>query len=686
MPQLIDLPIELILRIAELLNDRSYLNAWSQTCASFDAVLKDKIYRPLLESLDSCDELSWAAENGKSDSVRALLAYDIPPDTSVKLPDAVSIRLTSFRNARYHPILRAAENGHLDTLKIFVEHGVDPNPIFGFVTGGPTPVAKNPLLVAITGGHEPIVQYLIERDALSEFAPWKNSHDLYHPISNTPLAVATREHQLSIIKLLLESGCSPHAEAPREISPIAYAVLESWEVFKVFIDAGVDTSYARDPGDAVPARWALTGGNEKIIQYFFDRDPPPTQRLFSIWLFQMMPTRAKQAKAILERLDIDTMIESGDTEIIEPAVLAGREDILSRVIEAHNNLGKTCPLEDPRAIDRMFKKALQFGHNDAVRVLLNLGAEPGMSGFDRLTKRSPLYTALVGRRDEIIKLLLARKTNGFSPRSADSILKNRKSLKALRKAIIAGEMELVSEIVKYIDDKRSLLYNMCSLFSGYPFWNTPAYRDGGEMFVFLFNLGMNIAPGADADSALVEAVERGDIPIVECYVKEGYNLNKPVKNHSSNARGRLLLAVAAEGHADFPGAAEPMVDFLLKNGAKMEWESKGLTPIHQLVATPCNADNSPRHSLMRRGFNILLEKGANPLTIDKKRGDSLIWTATVFNKLDIVRDLLAHFDKKEIPFDQTKDEIKNAASLIKSPTMSRVLESYYCNKVHPCPQ
>lgn len=124
---------------------------------------------------DGRTALTIAASMAKPELVRHLLASGAavaPPQEQVT------------------PLAAAIRAGSLDTAKLVMEAGADPN--------RPDPNGKTPLILAVLGGHDELVEMLLEKGADPN---GRNARD-----GTTPLMWAANTGRRSYVELLLQRG------------------------------------------------------------------------------------------------------------------------------------------------------------------------------------------------------------------------------------------------------------------------------------------------------------------------------------------------------------------------------------------------------------------------------------------------------------------------------------------------
>lgn len=205
------LPSEILLAIADRLDNRSDINALVQTNRRFSETLNEHLYRH--DALfDDMDALYWAAKNGSA--------------TTARLSINASSIVRSDYNRMYninHALYDAAELAHFDVISCLLEvEGANPN--FELQS-----TSSTALSVAVREGHTAIVKLLLSA---------KDTHpNPKHSFGKSPLSIAAYRGFCDIVNLLLEvPGIYPNIRYNNNRTPFFYAVLsKSPEMVSCFL-------------------------------------------------------------------------------------------------------------------------------------------------------------------------------------------------------------------------------------------------------------------------------------------------------------------------------------------------------------------------------------------------------------------------------------------------------------------
>lgn len=137
--------------------------------------------------------LMAAAENGHLEVVRLLVA------------NWASVNAQS--DVGYTPLNFAAGGGHLDVVRYLLDHGADVN-----ARGA---VGYSPLIFAAENGHRDVVEYLVSRGA---------DLGVRGAVGYTPLIFAAAAGHLGVVEYLVEQGADVNAKGDDGYSALMWAV------------------------------------------------------------------------------------------------------------------------------------------------------------------------------------------------------------------------------------------------------------------------------------------------------------------------------------------------------------------------------------------------------------------------------------------------------------------------------
>ena len=196
-----------------------------------------------------------AAYNGHLNSVKILLGYgaDIEARGTLKKEDQVVEGCTS--------LWAAAAIGHLDVVKLLIERNADIEARGTIKLKDQVIEGCTPLWAAAATGVLDVVKLLIERNADVDGKTSTNS---------TPLRAAAHEGHLDIVRCLVESGADVNARNHFEATPLSTACY--WghlSIVSYLIDKGafIDLQFK---GDSTALHYAVQCGHFEIVSELLD--------------------------------------------------------------------------------------------------------------------------------------------------------------------------------------------------------------------------------------------------------------------------------------------------------------------------------------------------------------------------------------------------------------------------------
>src|SRR5438034_116131 len=175
-----DLPVELLLSIAESLESQRDFNAFVQINHHLYHLLNPFLYRCNVQQFGS-SALLWAAERGQGKAARKLLEEEA--------------NIEAANDDGFTPLILAAANGHEEVVKLLLADDFV-NPDSKCIDGW------TPLLSAAARGHDAVVKLLL---ADSRVNPESKNIDGCTPL----LSAAARGHDAVVKLLLADSRVNP---------------------------------------------------------------------------------------------------------------------------------------------------------------------------------------------------------------------------------------------------------------------------------------------------------------------------------------------------------------------------------------------------------------------------------------------------------------------------------------------
>lgn len=181
--------------------------------------------------------LHIAAQKGYKNAVVTLLKLGA---------DVNSVKSCKYGADNTTAFIVAAQNGHLDVVKILLGNGAKMKV---------KRVGNTPLFAAVQGRHCDVVEYLIDE---------KNSDvDMIHcgrvADGNTPLCLAAMRDDLAMARLLIKKGANVNFVTGYDLSPLIIAASNGYvDVVKLLIDNDADvnpkTRYGNSPLHAIASQ------------------------------------------------------------------------------------------------------------------------------------------------------------------------------------------------------------------------------------------------------------------------------------------------------------------------------------------------------------------------------------------------------------------------------------------------
>ncbi|KAJ5692005.1 hypothetical protein N7462_001428 [Penicillium macrosclerotiorum] len=663
-----NIPNEILLLIGECLEYESDLNALCTVNRRFFELFNPILYKRLTEHVHSdvgSTALEWAAENNKTDCMRKIFDAGVPPDMA-------------FVESCWAPIILAVRAGHLDTVKLLIERGVDPNPVYGFYKDDLDPFtlrtswdpehAWNPLLEAVFRGQTAIVELLVSHGVDLEF-----DSELFQV--DQPLILATSGCHLPIIRLLLENGCSPYLFNPamantiEEVRPnaIRAAASSTLEILKIFLEAGADPRLNVGYGSST-LTCAINGGNLAIVKFLLDWgiDPDaPTELGLHRAFFYASHTNRDISALFLTRIDTHRTINYGTHSnfrfLLEGAGAGGWEDLIERILDrgrGPDGAGEGFWID---SLQSAFDYAVQHNRLRIVEMLLDHGARP--DGLD-FSEPYSTTTAIRKGNSEILALLLDRGAN------IDYVAWDEPYLQT---AISTGNVDLVKVLLeKKYQSKFATISNLSKMM-------ITAVKGGEAVFKLLLEQGVSLDPqNKTHHQAFITAAKQAKLTALKAFLDAGFSPEIRDTIEGNGHQSLLCLALVAIDAEAALSAAE----LLLNYGADIEARDPltDETPLLYMVGRKGSPIN---YQARLRATRILLEKGANPFFINNRDQNPLTKAAEKGN-LEMVKLLLEFFDTKEISLEIVKPLIRKGVSF-EHWRVAKTIWNWYCRRLYPSP-
>lgn len=240
--RLLDLPVELILEIADQIDQEGDILAFIKSCRCLHNILISYLYRR--NAISSGSALPWSSEHGFERNVEQMLLRKVDPETPRRWKDASITRYSHgnfrvnsslpFYRACNSPLYLAAQRGHESIVKLLLQYKVDLSlPLVVAASEGSydPPLVSPPtreIFQRVPERYERIVRLLLEHGA--------NPNSMA-PTNLTALALAIRSKNLGIVSLLLKYGAE--LDYPGDISQRGRSWTPPMYVFLYAIDGSL---------------------------------------------------------------------------------------------------------------------------------------------------------------------------------------------------------------------------------------------------------------------------------------------------------------------------------------------------------------------------------------------------------------------------------------------------------------
>ncbi|GKZ27698.1 hypothetical protein AbraIFM66951_006760 [Aspergillus brasiliensis] len=655
------LPTELLQEILSYIDYDVDLAALSQTTPRVYNLTSNLLDQRILHIHDHSHMFAYkgramynAAFDGNEHCARRLLQAGITPAWKPNYFDS--------------PIGIAAYKGHANLVRLFIEHGADPN----YMTGKDNySIVKSPLMNAIEGGHEEVVRVLLEHGVDLVYTKDKGTYA-------QPLSRAISYQRYEIAKLLLEHGCNPRTPnfSNLEESAFTEAGGRSLPILRLFVGPEISGDYfsASDEAARDMVVKALRMRDLPLVKFLLDHgakldsatwyENRPFDFLLSydhLYLIGRLSGEDPEgARFLLRKIDVDNIITERNIpaamRLARGAAHGGNVGLLKRLVDV--NWGDAHPKLEPvdwtDHLTLCLVEAVPGGHLKVARLLLDLGAHPDGRTHGRQFHNYewPIHKAIESGYTKLVELLLDRGANPF-PRERKTafekateryayqlkpqarfdiiqLLVNRNLVEADK---FRGKINLIDPTVAY--ERRTI---------------ERAVRWGAKIFDLVrqhFDIKLEVG-NEHHQAAFVKAVETGDTAIMKEFLEAGFNPNVP----------KHLLLTAANHICDRVPTEEP-VDLLLMYGAWLELkDGKPKMPcVYRAMRAPAYCPDT--------AVKLLLRKGADPFSVDKS---GKYWFVQVAEQGDVttVQGVLGYFDEEGIPFTRVKSMVEKAARAARS--------------------
>ncbi|CAD5124319.1 DgyrCDS12608 [Dimorphilus gyrociliatus] len=310
-------------------------------------------------------------------------------DSGSRMQSPTADRVSSF--------LKAARNGNLEKVIVYLDSGIDVD--ISNNTG------LNALHLASKEGYSAVVEELLNRKANLD-APTRKG--------NTPLHIASLAGKHNIVETLLRNGAKVNVQSQNGFTPLYMAAQENHAaVVALLLQNGASPTLTTDNG-FTPLSIALQQGHKKVVEELIQTDRSRKVKLPSLHL-AAKNNNTSAVQLFLNSPDADPNLASkGGFTALHIASHYGSEDVGRMLIERGANLdyrakNNICPLH----------VASKWNRAGMVKLLLDNGADISSSTKDLLTA---LHCSSRSGHSSVVELLLefnapvdARTRNKLTP-------------------------------------------------------------------------------------------------------------------------------------------------------------------------------------------------------------------------------------------------------------------------------
>ncbi|MDV7104871.1 ankyrin repeat domain-containing protein [Vibrio sp. TH_r3] len=515
--------------------------------------------------------------------------------TEIALSSGVDVNSVPFFSAIFWgdgktALMWAANKGHIDIVKLLIEHGADVN-------------SKNrwngtALSQAAMNGHLNIVKLLIEHD----------SH-----ITSDALLLASRNGHTDIGKLLIEQGADINAKDTAIIrgynrgqNALTMAIDNGHvAIAKLLIEKGIDVhkkdqyqntalSMASDKNEAELVKMLVEHGAGYLTRFSFsDSDAKLIRSARKGDLAGIMIALSAGA-------DINSESSAGQTALIEAFEgVFGQitEQKYLAVIKALIENGADIHARDNYGYT-VLERASSNGRLEVVKLLINTGAEVYINGA--------LVAASLSGHIDVVDFLI--KQSG-----ADINIQDSRGNTALSQAAWKGHVDIVELLIEKgadVNIKNSQRYTalMTSIEEDQPLVAIRLIEHGATMNE-KYRLGKN-----DGRTILMEAIHKGYFDVVELLITQGVDLN----GKDNNGTTALLMDAIYEGRTHTPSL------YKLGYSSTLLAQYEQLFPGIEKAVHQRQRDQSIDFQALPGLARALIEHGANKQLKDQDGNTALI--------------------------------------------------------------
>ena len=453
----------------------------------------------VVNTSDGCDPIIQASDRGHAEIVRFLNGHGSNVHATRPVDGLTAIALAAQNG--YEPIvgnllthgavmdveslLRASTNGHLNIVKLFVHHGLDPkisdaygcNALMSAASHGHADLVRylikqgvevnakqvhdgfSALMLASDEGHVEVVRVLVESGALLD-AYCKSD-------GQTSLTLATRRGHVDTVRVLLENGASVDATRPLDGDATLLSAARRHDlcIIRVLLEYGANVHATGVDGSTALSLACDNASDDdvEIVQELIRAGVSVNRcRVNGLSPLMLAARRGNSniAKVLLQHgANVDAVCDDEGSSALLYASVRGHKDIVRALIDAGANVNVAQKKDGYTAL----MLAALHAHADVVETLIRGGADVNAQCPD--TRITALW--LANGHETIIKAL-TRAGAMQSPVDDvyEAVLGSHFSLrlKDLCLVVLRSVYERKSECpASFMEDTRERMKSMCSV-------------------------------------------------------------------------------------------------------------------------------------------------------------------------------------------------------------------------------